>query len=219
MFPLFNTNKLENKGERIDIDMTKELVFDKLNLFQKIHLNRYVYVNSLIEKNTVNLDVACGTGYGTILLSEKSTSIEGYDIDGPVIAHIQKRYQNYHQVTFGVLNVLELQIQNKYDNIISFETLEHFDEADIITILNKYHSALKSGASLYFSTPYKQKNDWRMKILGHHKTFDIDEAKIKEWLTKTGFRLDFIKYQNYTNFLVEDTINDSDILICKAIKA
>ena len=32
--------------------------------------------------------------------------------------------------------------------------------------------------------------------LGFHLTFYIDEQKITEWLSKAGFRVETIKYQN-----------------------
>lgn len=218
MFPLFNFNKLENKGERIDIDMTREIEFDKLNLFQKIHYNRYLFLKNTVDVEKDNLDIACGTGYGTIIMASTSKTIEGYDIDKFVIESIKERYKNYKNVSFGVLNILDLNFSSKYDNIFSFETLEHFTEKEIYLILKKYHTSLKSNGVLYFSTPYKQNNDWRMKILGHHKTFEVDENKIQKWLGDNSFKLDFFKYQNYKTFEVSESLDNIDIIICKCTK-
>ena len=218
MFPLFNFNKLENKGERIDIDMTKQIHFEDLNVFQKIHYTRYQFIANEIEKDKYNLDIACGTGYGTIMLSIVSKFIEGYDIDKFVIDSISKRYATFTNVKFGIANILELNFSEKFHNIISFETLEHFSESEIGIILKKYHSALQPNGFLFFSTPYQQKNDIRMKILGHHKTFDIDEAKISHWLKQNGFEVIYFKYQNYNTNNVTDSAEIKDIIICKAKK-
>jgi SAM-dependent methyltransferase len=217
MFPLFNFNKIENKGERIDIDLNKEIDFDKLNIFQKIHYRRYSFVEADLSGGT-NCDIACGTGYGTILLSKKSKTIIGYDIDSYVIDQIKSRYSNFKNATFECLNIMNFNFVETFDNVVSFETLEHFTESDVHIILSKFRKALKSNGYLYFSVPYEQKNDFRMKILGHHKSFDIDEKKIATWLSSSNFELVKMNYQNYEAYAVGEKSNTNDIIVCKARK-
>lgn len=218
MFPLFNLNKLENRGERIDINMQNRIDFKSLNIFQKAHYNRYSFVRNDIEANKKNLDIACGTGYGTVLLSEISEFIDGYDIDEKVIQEIKKRYSEIQNLHFGVMDLIKFEAKYKYDNIISFETLEHFEETDILKILNKFYDALVDQGVLYFSVPYMQKRDWRMKILGHHKTFEINELKLKGWLSQIGFNIEFFKYQNYLNFEIQNYPEKAEMIICKVVK-
>ena len=43
------------------------------------HINRYRFATALVGNQRV-LDIACGSGYGSFILSEKASSVIGIDI-------------------------------------------------------------------------------------------------------------------------------------------
>jgi SAM-dependent methyltransferase len=109
------------------------------------HLARYRFAQRFCEEKRV-ADIACGTGYGTKILAEVAASVVGYDKEplcGNRIIDLEKQSWN-----------------DKYDVIVSFETLEHLDNPEFFL-----ENALKTADLLVVSSPIGE-------ILGynpHHK--------------------------------------------------
>jgi len=211
-------NPLGDGGERVDFTYTSLLDISKLDMYQQNHIQRYLFAEKIISNNLVCGDFACGTGYGSAILSKKSKSVLGIDLNSKVINEIKKRYQHISNVSFENKNLLEINFENEFDTIISFETIEHFTEENIFKLLTLYNKALKSKGKIIFSTPYMQEESENAKKLGFHLTFNINEEKIKTWLDKTQFNLDSIYYQNYKTHTIHKNLEDKEFLICIATK-
>jgi hypothetical protein len=93
-------NDLGDQGERVDIFYKRNIQFDKLVMNQKNHYRRYEYAKSIISPGKIVGDFACGTGYGSVMLSEKSAQVIGADINEKVINQIKVRYKNLQNVEF-----------------------------------------------------------------------------------------------------------------------
>lgn len=212
------TKDLAGKGERVDLVFDKKTNISELDMYQQSHMARYTFAVDHVPAGKIIGDFACGTGYGTILLAEKALRVVGVDIDKKVISSIQERYSAHKNVLFQALNLLELKFENEFDTIIAFETIEHFSETEILQLLTVFCTALKQGGTLIFSTPYMQLASKVALKMGFHKTFLIDENKIGDWLQKSGFTLQFIKYQDYQTHTVVDKLPKPDFIICQATK-
>ena len=212
-------NKLESKGERVDINLNEKINFNNLDMYQKSHFKRYEFASKIINKEDVCGDFACGTGYGTVMLAEKAKNVIGIDLNETVITEISKRYQNRTNVSYLNLNLLSINYTNEFDKIISFETIEHFEESNIIKLLTLYYKALKPGGKLIFSTPYLQLESEKAKKLGFHLTFNIDEAKIESWVKNIGFKIIEYKYQNYQDHELKSEMEKKEFIICVIVKA
>jgi 2-polyprenyl-3-methyl-5-hydroxy-6-metoxy-1,4-benzoquinol methylase len=212
------TNNLEGKGERVEIDFNKPIDFNNLNMYQKSHYKRYEFALDNIFPNSITGDFACGTGYGSIMLSKNSEKVIGIDLNDEVINKIKKRYSKNIKVEFLQDNLLNLNYDSYFNNIISFETVEHLREDDIEKLFKLYNKSLKTGGKLIFSTPYLQEMSENALKMGFHLTFLIDEIKIKKWLENTGFDLVSLNYQNYDSHFVKDDLSNKDFIICIAIK-
>ena len=152
------SNPLGGNGERVDIQLNDKLNFDKLDVYQRNHLKRYEFAKHYIKENEICGDFACGTGYGSVLLASKAKQVIGADINAEVIEKISLRYDSIKNVSFFHKNILELDYENKFDSIVSFETLEHFEEENIIKLLTIYNRALKqSGKIIFFYALYARK--------------------------------------------------------------
>ncbi len=215
---ILKISSLSSDGERVDLTYKDNIDFEKLDVYQKSHYKRYEFAQTLLKTSDVCGDFACGTGYGTVMLSKKSSSVFGGDINGHVIKKIKKRYSKFSNVNFIEIDLLKLNFEKKFDKIVSFETIEHLREEDIPNLFNIFNKNLKSGGQLIFSVPYMQERSENAIKMGFHLTFDIDENKIYKWLSDSGFTVNICKYQNYQTHLISDHLEHKDFIICIATK-
>lgn len=120
------------------------------------HVARYNLALSECVKKKV-LDVSCGTGYGTWLLSQVASTVIGVDIDNDTVLHAKKKYSldnNY----FVVGDAQKLHITN-IDVVISFETIEHLDD------VSAFVENVKNVDTIVFSVPLNETPGWNE----HHK--------------------------------------------------
>ncbi len=199
--------RFDATGERVDILFNEKIDFETLDMFQKSHYKRYEYAIEVIRAGDICGDFACGTGYGSVMLSQKAGGVIGADINAAVVKAIQKRYQNKKNVQFMVADLLSLLFHAEFDNIISFETIEHFTEENILKLLPVFAEALKSDGKLIISTPYRQERDEAALKLGHHLTFYIDEKMVTGWLSAAGLDVLSFKYQNYATHHIQDELD------------
>jgi len=213
-----NKKILDDGGIRIDLIYDKNINAEGLDMYQRSHYARYEFAKKYILKNSVCGDFACGTGYGSVMIAEKAKKVIGVDKDEKVISEIKKRYGYVKNVEFIKSDLLKLKLKPVFDFIISFETLEHFEEKDIIRLLNLYHQALKPKGIIIFSTPYMQIDSAPARKMGFHKTFFINRKIIDNWLNKTCFKLTSCKYQNYQTHVVSTNLKIKNFIICIAEK-
>lgn len=205
---------LENDGERMDINYYN-INYNNFDIYQKSHYKRYEMARTQVGEDYIVGDMACGSGYGSLMLSERCQEVYGVDIDQTTIDEISKRYEKENKVKFYRNNLLDIDFENKFDLIVSFETVEHFDESDIEKLMSNFHKALKSGGTIIFSTPYNQpKTQASMKW---HKTFYIIEEKM-ETLLNGFFEIEKLWYQDYQTHDLKEEIQTKDFIICKAKK-
>jgi len=209
---------LSDRGERVDKNYNKVENINKFDIYQKNHYARYEYAKKLLNIDDIVGDFACGTGYGTSVLSERASKVVGVDIDERVIKTISKRYRGNKKIEFLASNILDINYKDYFDKIISFETIERLEEMDIVRVFQTFFRALKPNGKIIFSVPYMQeKSDIAIKM-GFHKTFYIDEEKIKEWLNKAGFKSFSFMYQNYKTHEILEQLDEKDFIICIAHK-
>lgn len=97
------------------------------------------------QKGGLWLDAACGSGYGTELISRVADYVIGIDIDDTTIKYAQKHYGSSNiQFRVGDVLNLEFDVECMFDAIISVETIEHVE--DPTPFLKSIHRILKPGA-------------------------------------------------------------------------
>ena len=73
----------------------------------------------------MTLDCACGVGYGSDILAEKSAKVIGVDYDETAIKTARNTYTR-NNIEFRIENIADLSFPDSYFNtIVSLETLEH----------------------------------------------------------------------------------------------
>ena len=115
-------NNLPFTGERFTPECLREMWYE--------HYHRYAFVRSLARGRAV-ADVACGEGYGAMLLAQTAESVRALDISGEAIAHARQRYATQPNLSFEQGDACQLAWpDHSLDLLTSFETLEHLEAQD-----------------------------------------------------------------------------------------
>lgn len=138
-------NKDKWTGERLETFVTTEAMTE--------HLHRYAIIFNLIKNKKV-LDIACGEGYGTALMSKYAKHVTGIDIDKDTISKASHKYRS-ENINFIDGSILNIPVNDSsYDIITCFETIEHISNHD--KALNELKRILSSNGILVISTPEKK---------------------------------------------------------------
>jgi len=117
------------------------------------HWHRYFFARRFLAGRRV-LDVACGEGYGSALLSEVASTVVGVDIDAATVTHARTNYASRGNLRFleGSITALPLPPAS-VDAIVSFETVEHLDAADQRLMIVEFARVLAPGGLVLLSSP------------------------------------------------------------------
>ncbi len=162
------------------------------------HLERYDFAAKHIASGNV-LDIACGVGYGTSLIAEKVDrleSITGVDISPNAIQYAKERYA-HSKIKFIAADAMLYFEDNKYDVIISLETIEHLPKPELF--IDNMQQLLKPNGLMITSVPVTPSVDANP----HHLT-DFTQKSFRKIFTSRGFsEVDsFMQIQSYSPFQV-----------------
>ena len=122
--------------------------------FMYEHLHRYALATE-ISKDKIVLDIACGEGYGSYLISKSAAYIYGVDIDNSSVVHAKNKYEKDNgNLCFKTGSTSNIPLENNtVDIVVSFETIEHHDEHE--QMMKEIKRVLKPGGILMISSPNK----------------------------------------------------------------
>lgn len=191
------------------------------SLESSIHVSRYMIAKEFVNGKNV-LDIACGEGYGSFLLHQWGASkVTGVDISKEAIQNAQINF-SHAGIEFICSNAEIITFEEKYDVIISLETIEHVnDESDYLKVLK---NALTDDGILIVSCPndhwYYDENESNEY---HLRKYTFDDfilssesvlGKAKHWLLGTNVF-------GYGNFVIDPITKklqcDKDFLEMKDI--
>lgn len=91
------------------------------------HVHRYLWTLPRVEGKRV-VDVGCGSGYGSLLLSWAAASVIGIDLDPTAIAHARRHYPevDYREAA------ADEPLGDEVDLAVCFEVLEHVADPDAV---------------------------------------------------------------------------------------
>jgi len=113
------------------------------------HIQRYYFAAAQLRTGQKVLDIGCGNGYGTEILSKYGLEVIGADNDQEAIAEAMMRYKC---LCFRRANALDLPFKgNMFDAVVSFETIEHIEEGHCF--LEAIRNVLKANGIFICSTP------------------------------------------------------------------
>lgn len=150
---------------------------DTLNL----HLERYEFASSLLRPGRV-LDMACGVGYGTRLLADRTAEpcqFVGVDLSDEVIGYARERYGG-DNIRFLQQDAMTFRDEELFDTVISLETIEHVPEPD--RLVGHLTELLRPGGVLIGSVPTTPSVD----VNPYHLT-DFTERSFRRMFLERGF--------------------------------
>lgn len=157
-----NTMKEKWSGERLETFIYSRDAVE--------HLHRYAIAKDIVEDKVV-LDIACGEGYGSYLMSKNSRFVYGVDIDSKSVDAAKIKYKEGNlEFRIGTVDAIPLN-DNSVDIVTSFETLEHHElhnemMVEIKRVLKPSGCAIISTPDkLYYSDERNFKNEFHKKEL------------------------------------------------------
>jgi len=113
----------------------------------------YNWCSNILDDSICCLDMGCGDGYGTSLLSFHNRSLIGIDIDEKVVLRAQKRYGNYN-CRFVRYNGWTIPfLDDTFDAVVSFHVIEHV--RDDARFISEIYRVLKKSGIFILTTPNK----------------------------------------------------------------
>ena len=191
---------LKDTGERLILN-------ENWNLKTKLeHIHRYTAASELL-KGKVVLDAACGSGYGSAILSQKAQRVTGVDLSKDAIDFAREQFHKdnleYFQMSIGELAFPD----HCFDAVVSFETIEHVEKEVQELFLEQVIRVLKPDGLFIVSTP----NDELLRKLTfgqYQNPFHVCEFAEDE------FDMMLKKYFKYTSFFYQ-TVSIASMILKK----
>lgn len=137
---------------KIAPERLKNVLKDSNSFVEYLHIYRYSSVKKYLTKDSKILDIACGTGYGSVVLDSKDYL--GIDVDPKTVEEASKNYGKFGK--FEVGNALNIDKKSaSFDAVISLETIEHISREKHPEYMDELLRVLKPGGYLAISTPNK----------------------------------------------------------------
>jgi len=148
------------------------------------HQQRYEFAINRINLKMVIADMACGVGYGTWLMSKNANYVIGVDISDVALTHANA---NFKEINNEFIHGNDYNFEDKFDMVISYETIEHMDEKAGDDFLRKIRRSLKSDGILIMSTPIN-KTAVKHNVTEFHVR-EYDDLEFPEKLKANGFNV------------------------------
>jgi SAM-dependent methyltransferase len=142
-------------------------------LIAAAHVHRYRLAARMCGGLRV-IDLACGTGYGSAILSHSAREVLGVDNDAETIDMAQATVRAERGVRFETADALDFLSQDltrEWDAIVCFEGLEHFQQpAEALAQLARHAShGMKLLISLPNSRSFEERNEFHVTDFGYEE--------------------------------------------------
>lgn len=152
------------------------------------HFERYMRalkVLGKLGKNETWLDCACGSGYGSHLLSGFAEKVIGFDINREAVAYATARYAHdgciFYADRKSFADIL-------FDAVISVETIEHMPREEAVSFLKNIKKQMKQEAVMVITTPIVAESNPNPINPFHRYEYSLEE--FTRVLQETGFTID-----------------------------
>jgi GT2 family glycosyltransferase/ubiquinone/menaquinone biosynthesis C-methylase UbiE len=140
------------------------------------HMHRYAWCKRLAAGKAV-LDIACGEGYGSALLSQAAATVMGVDISSEAVRHAESAYGSISNLRFAQGDAASIPLPDDcVDLVVSFETIEHHDRH--AEMLSEIRRVLRPNGVLIISSPNRPVYSDKA---GHHNEFHVKELDFGEF--------------------------------------
>lgn len=164
-------------------------------------IDRYVLLSEFCKDKTV-LSISCGYGYGEMILKALGAKeVIGIDIDEKAINHINTTFAPQVKGIQGNFVKDTIDLQKKFDVIISVETFEHIETTELQHLFEtiKRHSGPQT--LILMTTPHRKTKDWNYNGGTHKYEYTFQEF---ENILNTDFDGWDVKFLSLVEVATED---------------
>jgi len=148
------------------------------------HFYRYVWALPYVFGRRV-LDLGCGAGFGTHLLSCASRHVVGADYDGKAIAECDRLYGQNDRLRYVRMDATAPAfLDHSFDVVISFEVLEHMSSARLDAYLSGIRRVLAQDGVALFSTPNRLVEKPHLESVGIRNDYHVNSVSPSELRTQ-----------------------------------
>ncbi|MBM3708368.1 MAG: methyltransferase domain-containing protein, partial [Actinobacteria bacterium] len=144
-----------------------------------IRLARYKFVARIIKNTDYLLEVGCGSGLGSIFLSQHCAYVTGIDIKTTEIkeAMVLNKREN---VSFKTEDFFNISDEELYDGVVALDVIEHLSEKQGLLFIEKAAKHIKSNGMFIIGTPSIYSHPYQSKLskASHVKCYDLKELEI-----------------------------------------
>lgn len=164
-------------GERVVAGATPKRIYQD-------HVARYRWAIDRIPDGARTLDVGCGTGYGTQMLSSRYQVCDGIDLSGEAVSYAAANHPGprYHVGRADSLPFADA----SFDAVTCFEVIEHVPNPD--EVLAEIRRVLVCDGGLFISTPNARVTSPRGNMNKFHER-EFDEGSFRSLLGSAGFSI------------------------------
>lgn len=161
----------------------------------RIELERFKRTSDLITDGTFVLDLGCGKGEFLEYLHDKKPAcrIHGIDFSEIATTFAKKKmpYGNFYPLNVEIISYYS-SFLNKFDYVVSFETLEHLDRPELL--VSESSKVIKEGGWLIISTPFENRvwgDNEHIYSFGFTDIVNMFDDRLWELVTLTRYGRDF----------------------------
>jgi 2-polyprenyl-3-methyl-5-hydroxy-6-metoxy-1,4-benzoquinol methylase len=198
-FIVFHELAARLSPEHLLIDLGEE--FDRPDNEER-HIQRYKFASNFIGPNDRVLDGACGSGYGSEIMSSNGAKVTGIDANHEAIKFANQHYAK-SSVEFMVGEIGKLEFPDaSFDVIVSIETLEHLPNASCRKYLQDIGCWLKKGGVLIASSPMLRYRDGKPYVTNPYHINEMPRPELLAMFQASLPTFVFqLFYQDQTRFL------------------
>lgn len=175
------------------------------------HFQRYRFFLKHIKPSDRILDIACGSGYGSEILSSKAKFVYGIDADAETVKYAKRNHARPN-IHFAVSPIGTFVPQKRFDKIISIETIEHLSDPE--RFLAGAKKWLKPGGVLWLSCPLSDES--RQHIENPFHISQISRVKLRNIMNRHFTKVKFYNFSQDKIFSVDSLNNPTAYIVAKA---
>jgi len=170
----------------LDADSLERIVPDELRTEDRtgaetlrLSVERYEFAAGFLGEGRV-LDLACGVGYGTRLLSDRVSTVSalGVDVSEGAVDYANQRYAN-ERTQYQSHDAMTFEDRSGFEAIVSIETIEHLPNPAVF--VDRLSALLAPGGLLVGSVPVTPSVD-----ANPHHLHDFSERSFRRLFEKHG---------------------------------
>ena len=206
----WNNDKIKSIQKKIKNLMKEEDEAQAVDSNEPI--NRYRFISQFIEKTDSVLDLACGKGSGTEIISDYAKEVSGIDYDKKYITTAKLKFSKPNlKFILGSDELLE-EFEEQFDKVISTHTMEHVSDDQLF--LKRIRNSLKSSGKLILEVPRLFPYPIGKPLWPHHKR-EYEKDSLEKLIQKVGFKIETKFGGNRRDYVDVKDARDAFLYVCK----